>query len=93
MEIKEIIQILETTAGEPSRLRETISRLQKLVWTSSSLPMGVVEELRALAYDLDYFEPDPTRRGEDPSFIDQDTAIAEISQTIARLREASGDGG
>lgn len=91
MEIKEIIRVLEAAVREPFLLRETISRLQKFVWTSSALPTGVEEDLRALAYDLDYFEPDPARRKEDPSFIDEDCAIAEIRQVIAKLREASGD--
>jgi hypothetical protein len=91
MEIKKIIQFLEAAAREPALLPETISRLQEVVWTSSALPMGVEEDLRGLAYDLDYFEPDPTRRNEDPTFIDHDTAIAEIRQVIAKLRKVSGD--
>lgn len=91
MEIKEIIRILEAAVREPSLLRETISRLQRFVWTSSALPMGVEEELRALAYDLDYFEPDPSRRSEDPSYIDQDSAITEIRQVITKLREVCRD--
>lgn len=93
MEIQEIIRVLEAALREPTLLRETISRLQAFVWTNSVLPAGVEEDLRALAYDLDYFEPDSTRRREDPSFIDQDSAIAEIRKVVAKLRNASaGDG-
>jgi hypothetical protein len=93
MRIEDFVDLLERAVRESSLLPEVISQLQQLVWKSSELPPAGEEVLRNLAYDLDFFEPNPTFRKEDPSFFDETTAIAEISQAIARLKElASGFG-
>ena len=73
-------------------MQEVISQLQKLVWTSAALPTAAEEFVRELAYDLDYFERNPKAREEDSSLVDEATAIAEITQVIARLKEVDSKG-
>jgi hypothetical protein len=46
-----------------------IGRLQTVMWGAEADSLGANDELlRELAYDLDFFVPDPRWRAEDPSY-------------------------
>ena len=49
------------------------------------MPADVAEQLRDLAYDLDFFEPDPAARAEDPVYFAEDRAMQEIADALARI--------
>jgi hypothetical protein len=71
---------------EPALVRE----LQERIWNTKP-PSGqtgrILEILSELAYDLDFWEPDPVKRREDPSFFDDSRARAQIQRAIEQLRE------
>ena len=48
----------------------------------------VAEALRDLAYDLDFYEPDPVARAEDPSYFAEDRAIQEIIAALGRINRS-----
>jgi hypothetical protein len=65
-----------------------VPKIQDMVWNSEiSFPSETAEEAAGdLAYDLDYYEPDPRVRAEDSSFFGEDRAVAEIRSAL-RLME------
>jgi hypothetical protein len=70
-------------------LSEAIASFQQLVWKEPLRGSSAVQEiLRDLAYDLEYYEPDPRARAEDSSFYDDERAIAEIEEALARIERA-----
>lgn len=82
-----MVALLEAAVQTPSRMPELISAFQQAAW-KGELATGAGEEiLRDLAYDLDFYEPNPVARAEDRSFLNEDQAIAEIEAALTRLRE------
>src|SRR6478752_7369587 len=86
MNISDVLELLKDAFMAPKRLPHCVEELQQLVWTEKV--DGSPEELdvlRDLAYDLDYFEADAARRGEDPSFVDEERACQEIRLALQKL--------
>jgi len=52
------------------------------------LPEPVQDILTDLAYDLDYYEPDPRARQESPSFYGPKRAVELIESALSELRSA-----
>jgi hypothetical protein len=81
--------LLRAALDHPSELGHAISQFQKVVWDSTEWRVGLstdaVEVIKELAYDLDYYEPAPRARSEDPSYIDQARALHEIREALSRL--------
>jgi|KBSMisStaDraftv2_1062788.scaffolds.fasta_scaffold278157_1 hypothetical protein len=46
---------------------------------------------RGLAYDLDFYEPDPAARAEDASFFAEDRALQEIAGAFRRINAHPAD--
>jgi hypothetical protein len=89
MDVGSIISMLRRTLEQPSALNGAISCLQQAVFQQTMQFDSAVEDiLRDLAYDLDYFEPDPRVRSEDSALIDENKALAEIAVALRRIDEA-----
>ena len=84
-----VIEMLQAAALDPRKLSEAIRALQAMVWKSKGWDDGlsgeVVEALLDLAYDLDFYEPDPTLRAEDDAFFAEDRAVREIAEALQRI--------
>ena len=87
--VTQVIELLQAAKLEPARLSEAIKALQAMVWKSqgwdSDVPADVVQVLRDLAYDLDFYEPDAVARAEDASYFAEDRAIQEIVDALGRI--------
>src|SRR6266849_4196904 len=85
----QVIEMLQAASLEPAKLPEAIGALQSMVWKSkgwdSGLSEEIVETLSDLAYDLDFYEADPTARAEDASYSADDRAIQEIASALRRI--------
>ena len=88
-EFGRVIELLQVAKREPASLGNAIRALQDMVWNSQDWASGVAEDvaeqLRDLAYDLDYFEPDADARAEDPAYFAEDRAMKEIADALARI--------
>lgn len=81
------IALLQRAVSEPGCLAERIRLFQETVFQDESLDGPVESVLRDLAYDLDFYEPDPRVRGEDPAFFDDARAVDEIRSALQRIRD------
>jgi hypothetical protein len=85
--VAQIVKSLEDALMPGCDLVSAIKTVQQVIWTT---PGDDEHEawsvLRDLAYDLDFFEPNPRIRAEDPSFFDEDRARSEIREALARVR-------
>ncbi|MCB9920525.1 MAG: ATP-binding protein [Planctomycetes bacterium] len=59
---------------------------QRIAFREENLPYEVGEILADLATDLDFYDPDPRARREDPIFFDEDRAFREIRHGLERIR-------
>jgi len=89
-----ILELLRAAVRETSSLSEAIKQFQALVWRGDDWEVGlsptIVDALRDLAYDLEYFEPSVPVRAEDPSFFGEERAIREILDVLARVDSSRG---
>jgi hypothetical protein len=85
--VKEAAGLLRAALASRVNRADTIKSFQELVWSSTHLPSGASEVLADLAFDLDYYEADPKRRQEDPSYYGDDRAETEIEAALTRLAE------
>jgi hypothetical protein len=85
VEIAEVVDLLRKAVEDPSKLPEMIANFQDLVWKHKIIDVPEAETLRDLAYDLDFYEPNPVIRREGPSFFGDDKAIAEIRKVLSDL--------
>ena len=77
--IPEIIALLEEAISKKQYLAKHIDDFQRIVWDEKfecSEPES--EILCDLAYDLDYFEPNPEWKAQDPSYYGEERAVQEI---------------
>ena len=81
-----VVALLESTLRGERYLSDAISELQDAV-RKDKLQVGSAEEeiFGDLAYDLDYYESSPSARAEDPSFFDEERALNEIRDALARI--------
>lgn len=88
-----VIQSLREATRNPAKLPEAISAFQTMVWHSaeweSHYSSDAVEVLSELAYDLEFYVPDPQMRAEDPSYYGADRAIEEITTALRRIEAPS----
>ena len=87
--LSEVLGFLRAATLEPTKLPEAIRALQAMVWKSegwdSGLPEEIVEVLADLAYDLDFYQPDPAVRAQDGSLFAADRALQEIADALRRI--------
>lgn len=86
LKMKEAIQLLDGVLSFPEALDEEIPKLQEAIWDDDSEEeTPVLEILRDLAYDLEYYVSDPDNRREDPSYFGSDKALEEIETARKKL--------
>jgi hypothetical protein len=85
LDIKRIEQILSAKGDNRIAL---IKSLQNEIWERDGSCSGEkVEILADLAYDLDFYEPDPAKRAESASFYDDRHLDALLQSAISDLRQ------
>jgi hypothetical protein len=96
MNIKEpdaVVGILRgiLTAEDADDRARRISAFQEAVWEDDGTdPEGPLETiLRDLAYDIDYYEGDISKRRESPSFYGEERLRHEVETAIGKLEKCS----
>jgi hypothetical protein len=92
MTLDDVIHLLQQAAREPGQLAQQIGAFQAAIWNDQvlgDLDDEVMEVLRELAQDLDFYEPDPKLRSEDESYFGEDRALAEIQSALNRVASLS----
>jgi hypothetical protein len=87
LEYQSIIKLLERALAEPKNLSLYIVEIQEIAWDKIDEDAPIFEVISDLAYDLEYFEPDPVKRSEDTSYFGEERAIMEIREALNRIRE------
>jgi hypothetical protein len=84
-----MLALLVRVLREPSTRKATVKQFQALVWESPrhTVAKEVYDVLADLAYDLDYFEPDPVSRAQDTSYYGDQRLEQEIQAALRRLQE------
>jgi hypothetical protein len=64
-----------------------IRTLQEQVWNGEfdHLPDEMIELMYDLAYDLDFYEPNPIWRSEDPSYYGEERLVEIVSESIQKI--------
>jgi hypothetical protein len=87
-ELSRCTKLMERMLESPEEFEELMRQFQQIVWnrqhTREDKAWRVIEDL---AYNLDFYEPDPRRRAQDYSFFDKDRALAEIERAKNELTE------
>jgi hypothetical protein len=86
MTVSAAITLLELAISEPGKRAEYVRRFQDAVFQDDSLEGPVGGILRDLAYDLDFYQPDPHQRDEDAALFDDAHAVGEIERALQRIR-------
>jgi hypothetical protein len=84
-----MLALLVRALREPSTRRATVRQFQSLVWECPrhSIARETYDVLADLAYDLDYFEPDPVSRAQNMSYYGDERLEQEIQIALRRLEE------
>ena len=87
-EFKKCVELIDAMLRSPAELDTLIGQFQQTVWNA---PHGkedkAWEVLGDLAYDLDFYEPDPVKKAEDYSFYGKERAVEEIQRARDKLIE------
>ncbi len=88
-DVHKIIEILVDALLLPRERKRLIGDFQRIVWSGSELLIDqkVLDIILDLAYDLDFYEPDPSKRAEDPSYYGDERAEEEIRSGLDKLRK------
>jgi len=88
--VKELIALLERATADPLQLAAVVEEFQSAVFAAASHDLNaspqVEDTLRTLAYDLDFYVPDPEARAEDSAHYGDERAVREIRQALDSLR-------
>lgn len=79
------MEILEKILLDKINRMKLINEFQELIWNESS-PNEILSEL---AYDLDFYEPDPELRKEDSSYYGDERLEEEIKSTLYKINGQS----
>jgi len=89
----ELCDLLHSIIDDEAMRPVAIVEFQKRVFGASEGKFGQYDEtLRELAYDLDFFEPDPRVRASDISFFGTDRLVSEIAAVLRRLEDGQPTG-
>lgn len=87
-ETEALLELLRSAVNEPENRRRHIAEFQDKVWNAQegffTTPEG--ELFSELAYDLDFYEPDPVRRRESASYFGDDRLTIRIQKALEELR-------
>ena len=84
-----MLALLIKALHTPCARKETIEQFQAFVWDwkRPSIGQEAYDILADLAYDLDFFEPDPLRRAYDWVFYGHERMEKEIATALRRLAD------
>ena len=88
---QELVEILSELGRDPIGPVPAILEFQQLVWNTvsfESISPEAKEILIDIADTLDYYEPDPRIRQEDPSYFGEERLRKEICTALALLKTA-----
>jgi hypothetical protein len=89
--VEAVLALLTEALHKPPARNEAIKQFQTTVWEWRTPPIGIGQQacdiLWDLAYDLDFFEPDPIRRIEDTSYYGHERLEQEIRTALRRLAD------
>lgn len=92
--LKRAIRLLDEIIENPEMLQSNISKFQHIVWHESNhdnkSESKYWSSLGDLAYDLEYYEPNPEWRKEDLSYYGDERAIEEIRSFRIKLQKEYG---
>lgn len=82
-----LIELLVQALMSPKLRSDSIADFQSLVWESpEEKKEGPMSEIFGdLAVDLDYYEPDESKRSEDPSYYGDERLEVEIRAALNKL--------
>jgi hypothetical protein len=86
--LDKLVRLLAEALVDTENCKDRIAEFQRLVWDCEG-PIGsptIDAVLSDLAMDLDYYEPNPTWRSEDPSYYGEKRLKLEIEQALDKLR-------
>jgi hypothetical protein len=83
----QLLELLREAVAQPAMLATLVPKFQDSVWHSEiSFPSQTAEDAaRDLAYDLEYYAPDPKRRAEDSAYFGEERAVAEIRSALGMM--------
>jgi len=78
--IEELIDILIQAINEENYREKYIREFQNIIWNIDKDDMNpeILSMFDELAYDLDYYEPDPIKRKEELSLYGDDEAVNRV---------------
>ncbi|HEY2082333.1 MAG TPA: hypothetical protein VGI88_06070 [Verrucomicrobiae bacterium] len=86
MDTSQLIALLENALKDPKNRHQLIQQFQREIWDiNANRNDPITEILRDLAYDLDFYEPNPKVRAEDPSFFDDTKLEEKIRESLKKL--------
>jgi hypothetical protein len=87
--LDQMLLLLVKALREPITRKATVSQFQSLVWEGRdpSVPEEAYSILADLAYDLDFFEADPTIRKQDSTYYGHNRLEQEIRTALHKLAE------
>ena len=87
---RQLYELLEGAATEPSTRLERIQQFQSAVFESDAAAFGLSDHewdvLTQLAQDLDYYEPNHQHRNESTLFYGDERVVREIQDALAKVR-------
>ena len=87
-EFNRCMELIDVMLESPEKLDESIREFQRIAWNFFDDEKNKAWKIIGdLAYDLDFYEPDPIRRSQDYSFYDKDRALMEIKKAKDKLRK------
>ena len=87
--LPELLELLERALTDQVGRRDHLRQFEDLVWSTEAFigeDPDTDEILRDLAYDLDYYEPDPRTRPGDSAYYGDDRLEDEIRSALRKLR-------
>src|SRR5260370_36405753 len=89
----DLVALLKLALSNRAERVSAIKAFQNYVFdTSTPVPGAAAEQwetLNDLAVDLDYYEPDPVDRREDPSYYGDQRVEVEITEALQKLGEVA----
>jgi hypothetical protein len=84
-----MLALLARILREPLTRKATVKQFQSLVWQGQerSIDKDTYNVLADLAYDLDFYEPDPVLRKEDATYYGQERLEREVKAALRRLAD------
>jgi hypothetical protein len=87
--LSDLLAILNLALSHAQERTQAIKAFQRHVFDNHGVPGATVEQwdvLNEVALDLDYYEADPSKRQEDPSFYGDERLQKEIRETLEKFQ-------